>query len=271
MATVSKTTNELLRGPGVLLIANQGTLPTEELGYHKSPIKFQITTNSEEDTVEDIVDIVDRIVTSRKIAISGAIAQANMDALARILAVTKSGEQLSLSGDPEELELAVRVISSTANRKPVHLYLPRAKSDASLEVTLARGKGAEMAFNFGSLYAAGAYLRTSNAIQDLTIAVGSVTRVQAAPTTTISWLRLAGEGAAADDLTIVAEAGLTDGEIIRVCIFSAAQPITIKHAAGLLVLKTAADFVMTSVADWIDLYYDTTGSAWKEIARYDAN
>lgn len=272
MATVAKSKTALIRGPGVMLLANEGTVPTEEIGYTRDALVLSISSEMEEDRVNEIVDVVSMNTTSRSMSIAGNLAQCDKELFARVLGMTPDGGKFNLDAPPEELSVALRLIMSRDDRSPVHLYWSSAKSNGSLELSLQRGAGAQIPFTFNKLAGTNSYLMFASAAETVAIATGVADRTQAAPGKYISWLKLSGESAAADALTdIAAKSGsgaLTDGEVVRVQAASAAQVITVTHGSGTLETKDAANVVLNSTSWWIDFYYDATATAWKELARY---
>jgi 3D (Asp-Asp-Asp) domain-containing protein len=101
-------------------------------------------------------------------------------------------------------------------------------------------------------------------IVDVTIASGTFTR-----TAGTYVYRMAGEGGAADALTDITGASLTNLEYIEIIPLSAAQPITVTHASGVIELTGSTNWVMTDVRDRLILQYNTSGSKWVEISRVD--
>lgn len=91
-----------------------------------------------------------------------------------------------------------------------------------------------------------------------TIAAGVITL-----TGESSYIAVAGEGAAADDLTTIN--GATIGDIIVVTAFSASQQITIKHNTSLIRLSGSTDFVINNPYTNITLLFN--GTQWIEISR----
>ncbi len=274
MTAVTKSTDELLRGPGKIVLAAYGTEPTEELGLHKEPIKISITQEMETDDVYDLIDPVDATTMSRVIKVSGKIAQVNKNGLAYVLGMTPDGGALNLDAPPEELRYALRVVSSRKDRSPVHLYLPHVMSNGNMEIDVKRGRTDGIGFEFTKLYGSGSKLLESAAVQAVTLSTGAAarTRTTGEALKYISWLRLTSETGTSDaftDITAAAEnAALADGEVVRVCA-AQGQTITVTHASGVIETKDAADFILNSVSDWIDFYYDLTNTTWKEITRFD--
>lgn len=274
MATVAKDANQRTWGHSVLLMADFGTVPTEELGYAREGIKLMHSRKTEVDYVQDVTGKIDVRTMEEELKISGVLAQFDADLLARVLGVTKDVGLLDGGGTPEELEVALRIISSKTGGAPFHLLVLKAKSSGALEMAFTKEKPSGVPFEFESLQSSNRLWRyiMSLARADLTIATGAVARINASPTKQIAWLRLAGESAAADildDITGGGAVALADGEIVRIQIFSTAQPITINHASGVIELKDAVDWTMNKLNEWIDLYYDLTNTTWKELARYD--
>ena len=281
MTTVAKSSNDLAFGPGVLLVAATGTQPTEELGFHADPITTTAERESGKQMVQDVLAVVNHVIVSESFSFSGAIAQVNIDAMERLLGVEKTGESIVFgAGSPQPAEVALRLITTTKDRKPMHIYAPKAVSVGALGMAFGKDEATKLPFTFEAEYDSTlgglVSLSRSTAAQSLTIATGTAARVNASPGSTIAWLKFAGESAAADALTdITADTegtslALANNEIVRVQIANVAQPITVTHASGVIETKTSADFVMTKLADWIDFYYDLTATTWKEIARYDA-
>lgn len=97
---------------------------------------------------------------------------------------------------------------------------------------------------------------------DVTLSSGTFTRVAG-----LNYYKISGEGAAADSMTFIGGT-LVANEIFYLQIASAAQPITLTNASDTLELDPAADWVMTSVNDWIALIYESSGTQLREVARY---
>lgn len=260
-------------GHSVLLIADYGTVPTEELGYAREGIKLSHKRKMEQDYVQDVTGKIDTRTMEEELMISGQLAQVDKYVLARALGITLDTGLLDGGGTPEELEVALRIISSKTNMSPVHLLVGRAKTTGGLELAMTKEKPTGVPFEFEALQSSSRLYRYIFALAraDATIATGTFARVNTSPTKQIAWIRMAGEGAAADDLTDITlgATALADGEIVRLQINSTSAPITIKHASGVIELKTGADWIMNKLGEWIDLYYDLAATAWKELARYD--
>lgn len=272
MATVSRSSTKQLRGPAQLFVASHGTWPSEALGYTDGPLEITVDQSYEEDEAQEVLEPISSVLTSRRVTLAAKLKQVEPDVISRILGITPSDLNLALTGDPEELELAVLAVCTRDDKAPVYVYLPRVKSEGGLSLAIGRGKSSPVDFSVKTLYEAGGYIRFALAVATATIATGAAARVNTAPTTQIAHIKLAGESAAADtldDITLGATA-LADGEIVRLQIAAIAAPITVKHAAGVIALTGAADFVMTKLADWVDLRYDLAGTVWNEIARHDA-
>jgi hypothetical protein len=279
MGAVTKSTNDLAFGPGTLCVADAGTQPTEELGYHSDPVTMSMGREVAEQTVQEVMAAVNHVIQSETVSISGALAQVNISALERLLGVTATGQSVILgAGNPQPLEVALRLVTFTKDRRPMHLYIPRAHSAGNMESQFGKAEATKFPFTFNGVYDSTlggvARLSLGTAAETSTLATGKAPRTNANPGASIAWLKLAGEGGTADQLDDIEAAGgssaLADGEIVRLQISAVAAPITIKHASGAIELKGAADWVMNKLTDWIDLYYDLTGTKWVEITRYDA-
>jgi hypothetical protein len=174
--------------------------------------------------------------------------------------------------------VALRLVTFTKDRRPMHLFIPRAHSGGNMETQFGKAEASKFPFEFKAVYDATlgglGMLILGTAAETSTIATGAAARTNANPGRSIAWLKLAGESGAADQLDDITAAGgsvaLADGEVVRLQISAVAAPITLKHASGVIELKGAADWVMNKLTDWIDLYYDLTGTKWVEITRYDA-
>lgn len=272
MASTSQSATQLLRGPGKLFLQTYGTFPNEAVGYTVDGVKIKIDATYEEDTADEVLEPIASAMTSRRTTISGNLKQVNVDLLSRILGITASTTNLALTGDPEELENSLLFDMTRADGCPVILYLPRAKSDGNLELDIKRGSGVSLPFSFKSLYASGGFLRTGPAaVQTATLSTNTFARTNAAPSANIAWYSISGESAAADTLTdITGGTTLVDGELIRIQISAITMPITIVHGSGVIETSTSADFILTKLADWIDLRYDLANTKWIEVARHDA-
>lgn len=274
MADITKTTNELMWGPAVLLVNTLASNAVNVLGYTVEPIDLEVGRDMAESYVQELTAPVINKTLRTSMKVSGTMAQVNSVVLGHILGITPGGGSITIGGEPEEIELDLRIISSMKNRAPFHLYMPRAKADSALKMAFGKDKMTDLPFGFSGAYDSTlggvGKMTFGNTIQDLTLVTGSVTRVQAAPTTTISWIRIAGEGGAADAMTDIAAADLANNEIVRVCIVDAADAITLTHATGVIELKDSTSWVMNKLADWIDLQYDLANTKWVELTRYDA-
>ena len=98
----------------------------------------------------------------------------------------------------------------------------------------------------------------SGSRENRTISAGVITLTGAS-----SYVAVAGEGSTADDLTTIN--GGTIGDIIVLVAYSASQPITVKHNAGLIRLSGSTDFAINTVYTNLTLMFN--GTQWIEISR----
>lgn len=279
MATVAASNNDLAWGPGKLLLADVGSQPTEEVGQHSDPMTISVSREVGEQFVQEVLAPVNHIITSENASLTGALAQVNISLLERLLGIAATGSSILFgSGSPQLAQVALRLISTVKDGRPMHLYAPRAHSVGALEMVFGKDAETKLPFELRPVYDAtlgGMFqLALGTAAETVTIATGAAARTNANPGHSIAWLKLSGESAAADALTDITAAGgsvaLANNEVVRVQITATTMPITVTHASGVIETKTSADFVLTKLADWIDLYYDLANTTWKEIARYDA-
>jgi len=79
--------------------------------------------------------------------------------------------------------------------------------------------------------------------------------------------RVAGEGAAADDLDTINISGSSDGDKIHLVAASSGAAITVKHNNGNIKLATGADLVLTNPQDRLTLQWDSEENEWMELSR----
>jgi hypothetical protein len=84
-----------------------------------------------------------------------------------------------------------------------------------------------------------------------------------------TWYKLGGAGNAADALTDITGT-IPDGQLVILQIQTAAEPITVTHAADKLELDGAADWVMDNVEDVLWLQYNLSLTKWVEYKRFNA-
>lgn len=272
MANTTQSTNQLWRGPGIVLLAAYGSVAVDELGYTRGPVTINRTVKVNEDQAQEVTLPIDELTESEALQIEGMLAQFNADTLAYATGLTISTRRFDFGGQPEENEYAIRLIGTAKNGMPIHVVMPRARPVQSMKLDIQRGKNVDLAFSFHALHDTTVpnIIMGPATVTSATIATGTFARTNATPTAQLSWYKLSGEGAAADSLAdITGATTLVTSEVIRLQLTTVAQPITITHASGIIELKTAADFVLTKLADWIDFYYDLANTAWKELARYD--
>lgn len=278
MAT--KTLNDLLWGHPVALIDPVGTVPTTDPGYldEDTGVSIKISNEQGTDRVAELDGAVISRTLSRSCGFTLAFKQYNAETLARALGVPYVSGDLELSigaGIIQSPKLNARIIGTLEDGKPIHIYFPRCVVGSEVTIDLKRKDPNKLMVDFNALDSSAGMVKKyiGRTVQSATIATGTFARTQetAAPKG-IAWVKMSGEGAAADALTDITGSGpsLTDGELIRLQLTTTAQVITVTHGSGVIETKTGTNFVMTHLEDWIDLYYDATATAWKELARYDA-
>lgn len=281
MTTVAKSSNDLLKGYTAILAAATGSQPTELLGYASNSMKVKVTRKFNDFFVEDLPGVFEIDISEVGVEVSGELAQVHEDVLARCLGETKTGYEVNLGAAmPEVEELAIRVIGATKNRRPFHIYLPRALSISDLDFEMSSKKGPSVipvTFRAIDGTAGLAKFMWGRPAVAATIATGTFGRTQVATGATIngiSFCTVSGEGAAADTLTditaLAGTAALTNNEILRLQIAAITMPITITHASGIIEMTDAASLTLSKISDWIDFYYDLPNTTWKELTRYVA-
>lgn len=273
MATVARSTNKILWGQPHLLLADYGSAAVEEVGYSLNPFTLTGSKEVAKAEVNEVTGAVLAKVMSEGMVVSGELAQFDVDILARVMGLTKSGSRLRMGGEPENNYVALRAVATTADGLAVHVSMPKAMATEALKLTAQKKELSAIPFAFEGFNDGTTLMDMifSLASADVTLSTGAFARTNATPTTSITHCKMSGEGAAADTLTdITGATALVDGEIIRLQIKTTAQPITIDHAAGIIELKDSTDWAMTKLAQWIDLYYDLANTTWKEFCRYTA-
>ena len=272
---VTATTNELFWGLAKFLADAEGTEPVSEVGYTFDGSNITITSakDIQEERVNEFDLPVDVHRGNGNLQAALTLSQLNPTTLAYALGLSANTNEVTIGRGLSDIPaFAVRIVGTLKNGGPIHMIATKAK--VMNDFTLETGKNAQanLPIEFAILDGTtdGALFKLNRTASTITISSGALTRTQAATPNGIAHVHVGGEGGAADTLNSITGSGLTNLEIIRLQLSSIAEPITITHSAEDIVLKGAADFVMTKLGDWIDLYYHTAGTAWKEITRYDA-
>lgn len=275
---VSKTTNQLFWGHVEVLVDATGTWPTTPVGYitEAGGVSIEGSRDLAGYRVAELDGDAIMKTVKRGMKVSLKLAQFDPALVAKALGLTEDGYVITsgngVSSDPE---LALRLVGTRHDGTPLHLYIPRCVSSGSMKIDFSKGAASDIPLEFTALDGTSGLFQFDfgRPSADLTISTGTVARVNAAAGVNgIAWHKLSGEGAAADTLTDITGTtpALAQNEIVRLQIKAITMPITIDHASGIIELTGAADWAMTKLADWLDLYYDLATTTWKEIARYDA-
>lgn len=101
---------------------------------------------------------------------------------------------------------------------------------------------------------------------EVTLVAGTLTSVINLPSTYHKVVSQAPGGA--DTLTDIDGTALVDGHKLTLQINSIDDPITIEHAAGIIVNLDGNDTDLVSLSDWSQYTYDLSGTVWNETKRY---
>lgn len=273
---VTKSIDNMFWGDASLLVDAFGTFPVTDMGHKQrdNGVTFTFGRVQAEKRVAELQGPVIVRTIDREARVGTILDQFAVGNLAKALGIN-SATLLIGGGLYIDDMFAVRIVGTLNDETTaLHLYMPKCVTVDDVEFVMQVGEssGLPIAFRALDVTTTGmARWQVGEASeQALTIATGSVTRVAVSNSYEIAQLSIAGEGAVADELDDIAGSSLVQDEIARVMITSAAEPITIVHAGGVIETKDAANFVMNNVKDWIDLYYDLANTTWKEIERYEA-
>ena len=200
------------------------------------------------------------------VTVNAGVWQLEADLVALAMGIAEDGNEVNLTGAGTYLEKSIKILGTNQDGDEVSIVLPRAKTMS--DVSLAFGdEPTSVPLSFEAMQPS-----TGNAFEfkkgdgntTATLSSGVLTRVAGE-----GYHKVAGEDGAADTLDSIGGASLTNGETLRLQIADASDSITLAHLADTLELDGSANWTMASVYDYIDLQYNTTGTKWVEIGRYN--
>lgn len=266
----SNDATKLIWTYGNLFLGPAGATPTTAVGYMNREAELTITLQRSDDKFyghNSQFPIIARKEFEGG-TVTGEFAQFEPELFAYAMGIDADGQEIKLNSQTTYNELAVKVIATRRDGKTFLFRALRVQPSGDFKIALSRKEPGVLPFeaeilqpNTGDVFAFGF---DEAGTVTATIATGVLTRTASA-----GYHKVAGEGGAADELDSITGASLTKGERLRLQIASATAPITLKHLVGTLELTGSADWVMSSIYDYIDLQYDETGTKWVEIGRHD--
>lgn len=259
---------------GTMVISNASlyygtveTTPATAVGYApRNTIKFAVSRRDGKYYAgsADFPIVIDNGIEGA--SIEAGVWQLEAALIALAMGVAEDGNEVNLAGANTYVEKAIKIVGTNRDGSNVSITIPRAKTVS--EVALAFGdepSNVPLAFEALEPSSGNAVeIKIGDGNTTATLATGVLTRVAGE-----GYHKVAGEGGAADTLDSITGASLTNGETLRLQIASAAAPITLTHLNDTLELEGDANWVMSSIYDYIDLQYVTDGTKWVEIGRYD--
>lgn len=273
MVDVTKSTNDLLRRYGVLLIGTAGDAATDELGYIDKAEGIGISTGHE-DFEYEVNEYAGPVLAEKNIndvRVAAALAQVNLANWGRVMAISQT-TGLAGGGYRTPDSFSARVICNLHNDRPVHLYIPNAVSwPDGMELSIKHNEVQKLMFAFKALDGTSGLMQFSigSAVQAVTLATGVAACTKPASAAEVAHLIITSETASADALTDITDTlgAADDGKVFRVQPASG-HTITVTHAGGTLELKGAANLVLDQTKDILDLYYDHSSTTLKELWHY---
>jgi hypothetical protein len=278
--TITETATTKVYGKPKVLLNDVDITPVGVIGLtpKDSEVSISCAMTKGDDTCDEYMGALCKYILDRKNTISIPLAQIDFALVQTAfgLADGVTGRTLDLMGEVGRLpEFAARVILTNNAGAGYHWIASKCvEASEEMKLTMKKAGAVEMPLMLEAtrgidLTGTCKLICTPASATNVTISSGTFARTNATPASTITWVKVAGEGSNPDTLTdITGGTTLVDGEIIRLQVFAVADPITITHASGVIELKGAADLVLSKAGSWIDLYYDLANTTWKEIARY---
>ncbi|MFA5187193.1 MAG: hypothetical protein WC551_12010 [Patescibacteria group bacterium] len=267
MATKDKT--KIMLSYGTLYYGAAGVAPVTAVGYMMRDSSAEIAIKRRNDEYYGSDTRMPFLVNNE---INGASLKTSMvqvepELVALALGFPADGQEVSLNSSTAYSEFSVKLVGADRAGTAFSYEMLRCVPVGDFGLSLNKDKVTELPIEFACLdpdsgddftFLWGAGNITA------TLATGVLTRTAGA-----GYHKVAGEGGAADVLTSITGASLTNGEILVLQIADASDAITLTHLDGTLELVGDVDWVMDSIYDSITLQYNTAGTMWIEVGRYD--
>lgn len=253
----------LLRGNADIASSTPvGHVPQEEtLQIDYAANEYELLTQAYAGAIKRVVDITSMMFTSSVFQVEPGNVSAGLG--------LEESSSIQVGGDNPTAaqEYSWKVIGTQLGGGTVVATIPAATASGALSFALTRTEFTKIPLIVKSLDGSGrgAKLDFLGGAVNKTIASGVLTRDIG-----IGYVRLFGEGAAADILDSITAGDLVDEETLIIQLGSIAQPITLTHLTGTLELLNDADWIMDAAGDYIVLQYDESGTKWDEIGRFDS-
>ncbi|MEN6533748.1 MAG: hypothetical protein ABFD60_07030 [Bryobacteraceae bacterium] len=261
---------KIMWGRAAVYYGDTGSTPATLVGYTTDDgVSCKFSEKKEEFRVaERDFPIVD-LRTSDGFALSFGMAQLEAETLGLALGRAPAANVILMGGATPSADVnkAWKILGTNLNGDAISITIYEGSAAGDVDLKFAKKNPTDVGITINALD-----VDSGNAVKfeyganaTVTIATGTFAR-----TSGTTYYKVAGEGAAADALTDITGASLVNGEQVTLQISAATMPITLTHGAGTLELDGAANWIMTSVNDWIKLQYDLPNTKWVEIERFNA-
>jgi len=268
---MANTSLNVLVGVSVIRVGTAGLIATTEIGYTVDGAELNFAVDTESIDVDQSVWTLKEAVKKSSTELVMKFAESTLTNIDRAMngaTIVSNVLTLNEPGDTSE-QISVRLSQAFAAATPNPAYtrtwdIPYLNKRGSTSIGYRKGGIQVIPATFAVVKVGSvAPVRVADVIEK-TIASGSFARIAG------TWVhRLAGEGAAADALTDIAGASLTNDETIEIVPYSAAQAITVTHATNTIELTGSVNWVMNDVRDRLVLQYKSSGTKWVEVSRVD--
>lgn len=196
------------------------------------------------------------------------LAQIEPAVLAAGLGVTEDGNDVVIGGsDPTITAIPVKVVGTTVGGSAITCLMYRGVSTSEVAMTSGKGEMVSVPIEFMGED------DETNGMGKITVGASNVDATLSSDVLTRiagqGFHRVAGEGAAADDLASITGSLLVNEELLTLGIADADDAITAIHLNDTLELHGDVNWTMDSLQDRLYLQYNTANTKWVEVGRYD--
>lgn len=270
MSGTAQNADQIVLGPAAIYYGTAGEEATLPFGYtDEDGVVFTPTAGVLEAKTGQRLGVVKRLRNDATCSLSGNFLQLSLANLAQVIPGAELASNV-LSMDPTTTtlqEMSLKVVGLDPDGNVRTIRIPYANPSGEPAITMNASNWQVLPFEFQGISRGTTMWSITDGSGDeaVTLATGAFAR-----TVGQTYYKMSGEGAAADALTDITGTSLTNNELLILQIASAAQPITITHAAGVIELDGEVNFVMGDLGDTLWLRYNTSGSKWVEVGRYVA-